>query len=538
MSRIRLYKDVPLDPRYEHSIEWGVESRQLDYFSGDPSVLTTKATVVAEFDDFTYLRKESAVKVPMPLDELALGRVNYAAILNPDMSWRYYFVLNKEYVSPSVTRLDLELDVIQTYQFMWDIPACFVEREHVSDDAPGAHLIDEGLELGEYVASGGTLVQELKDLAIVVQSSVTLQNPMGEPVTGKVISGVYSGLAMYCRTCNALGATVLNAAISALSTQGKADGISSIFVYPKILIDADWDNENNEVMLEVRGIKPGGYTFSKQTTLDGYSPRNKKLLTYPYNFLYCHNNCGEGATLKYEYFEGDTCEVAFGGSVGQDGIVRMVPKQYRGYEYDNESGLSLTGFPACAWTQDAYKIWLAQNSNSQALAIQAGEWTKIMGAAQTGAGIIDALTLQGTGGLMSGLNTVHSGYQQIQSVMAARADHAVQPPQAKGTHSPSCNIALGLQSFTFTKMTISAYYAEILDQFFDMYGYRVNAVKKPDIDSRAMWNYIKTVSCNVLGPIDAQDRRKIADIFDKGITFWHNAEFMYRYDMAIGNVDV
>ena len=538
MSRIRIFSNVPLDPRYEHSILWQSESRQLDYFSGDPTVETVKATVAGEFSDFTYLRKESAVKVPMALEDMENAMVNYVAILNDGADWRYYFVRNKEYVSPSVTRLDIELDVIQTYQFDWEIPACFVEREHTNTDTAGDHLIDEGLELGEYVASGGTLIQELKDLAIVVQSSVTLQNPMGGPVSGKIISGVYSGLALYCRSCNALGATVLNAAISALSAAGKADGITSIFVYPKVLIDADWANETNEVMLEVNGIQTGQYTVTKQTTLDGYTPRNKKLLTYPYNFLYVHNNAGEAATLKYEYFSTDNCVMSFGGSIAQDGVVRMTPDNYRGYAHDNESGLSLTGFPACAWTQDAYKIWLAQNSNSQALAIQGGQWTMGMGAVQTAAGVVDAVTLKGTGNLVGGVDTIHSGYMQIQSVMAARSDKAVQPPQAKGTQSPSCNISMGLQSYTITKMTISAYYAQIIDQYFDMYGYRVNAVKVPNLKGRPMWNYVKTIGCNVLGGIDASDRRLIGAIFDKGITLWHAPEVMYKYNLAAGNVAV
>lgn len=531
-SEMYLHKGVPLDSRYEHTLRWSTQANQLSY-------LNSSSHYYRGYNDFTYLRKESSVKVPEPLEELEDNDVNYVSMRNDNGKWRLYFIVAKEYVSPDVTRLILELDVLQTYQFEWDIPACFVEREHPSTDNVGDNVVDEGLELGEYVAQGGVATKNLDELAIVVQTSVTMNNPMGEPVQGAMINGVYNGLRMYCRTANALGATVLNAALSSLATQGKADGVASIFMYPKILIQADWANENDSVMLEVQGMTQAGVIMDTPTTLDGYTPRNRKLLTHPYQFAYAHNNAGENAEYHYEHFMSGV-EFTMAGSCSQDGVVRMVPRHHRGFNYDNESGLSLSGYPACSWTQDAYKIWLAQNQATQALAIHAGEFTKGMavtqGALGVGAGI---LSLDAQGAINSGLsavNSYHSGYMQIESVMAARTDRKVQPPQARGTQSPSTNIGLKIQNFEINQMCIRADQAERLDQFFDMYGYRINKVKKPNLSGRAVWNYVKTIGCVVNGGFDAVDRRKVAAILDKGVTFWHAPESIYHYELAPSNV--
>lgn len=529
-SQLTLCGNVPLDPRYEHTLTFTSKESQLAWFYGMRKYET--------ISDFSYLRKDNAIKVPIATEALEDQGVNYLYTVN-DNKARFYFILKKEYVSQSCTLLHVELDVMQTYQFDWTIPACFVEREHVSNDAVGANLMDEGLELGEYV-NNSAYTYDLSDLAIIIQSSVSLQNPIGDPVSGVIIGNVYSGLALYTRTLNATSVLVIDAVIKSLNNQGKTDAITSMWVYPKTLISADWANENNETLLKVNGIQTRDIALSGNAVLDGYTPRNKKLLTYPYNFLYCHNHMGECAFYRYEKFEfSDAREFVVYGNIGQDGTVRMSPRDYNGLSVDTEEGLTISGFPTCAWTQDAYKIWLAQNANTQALTIQSGQISAGLGAAMVGAGAAQALIPGGENGAqtaVSGVSHIYSGYQQIAGVMAARKDAQVQPPQSKGVQSSSCNITMSSHTFQFIKKTIRAEFARSIDNYFDMYGYKVNRVKTPNIKGRANWNYVKTIGAVALGDIDAADRIKIGAILDKGITFWHDYLTMYNYTKANGVV--
>lgn len=531
-SELRLYAGVPFDPRYEHSIYWGFQEieRQDAYFDGLPS---------RNFTDFRHIRKDSEILVNIPYDHMVDEGYNYCCTIgtHPYKRW-YYFITGKRYVSQMVTALQVELDVIQTYQFDWAIPACFVEREHPVTDTPGDNLLAEGLELGEYEISKNMDANGLNELAIVCLSSVTMQNPMGEAVTGSLVNNVYNGLKMYTRTANELGVTVLNAALSSLSTLGKADGVQAIWMYPKALIKADWENEANEVMLEVTDTEILDISFTAPANLNGYVPRNKKLLTYPYRYVYAHNNMGSAAVYHYEHFDNGTPTFKIVGSCSPDASARMIPVNHRGAIVDNESGITLAAFPSCSWTQDAYKIWMAQTAASQDVQMLGANLTVAAGGIQTGVGVVGMFT--GADGAASnlggGLNQMVSGYMQARSILAAREDKQVQPPQAKGAQSGSCNVATGFHHFRWSFMNITPDQAKRLDQFFDMYGYQTNEVKVPELMSRQMWNYVKTVGCVVLGGIDAEDRRKIGAIFDKGITLWHAPDTMYRYDLAAGNI--
>lgn len=539
---LKLYKNIPLDPRYEHTIGWASFSDQASYFNMKGLALNGGIT----FTDFSWLRKSRSIKVPMNFDEVGEG-YNYCSVNNDGKNY-YYFILDRRYSRNGLTELIVELDVMQTYMFDWDIPACFVEREHVSDDGLGKHLILEGLEVGEYTNTGIAELEEIEPMAVIVQSSVYLTNDkFGQPVPGSTVSNVFSGFFLYCCTAEAAGLTNLVNTINKLSEDGRADAIAAMWMYPKAMINADWANEGSE-LLRVGGANIKVFSSSEVQSLDGYVPRNKKLLSYPYAYIYVHNNMGGSAIYHYELFKDRYPTFTLVGHCGNDASVRLIPNYYRGADYDNESGLTLAGYPTCAWTQDAYKIWLAQNQASQDLAIFGGNVQVALGAATAAAGAaaaaLDVINpLEGDGGagggrLMSqGLTQAYSGYMQVQGVLAARQDASVQPPQARGLQSGSVNMNVGMHTFTQSRKTITAEFAKILDSYFDMYGYKVSTVKKPNLSGRTYWNYVKTIGCVVLGNIDAIDRRKIGDIFDKGVTLWHDPEKMYRYDLAADNLE-
>ena len=90
----------------------------------------------------------------------------------------------------------------------------------------------------------------------------------------------------------------------------------------------------------------------------------------------------------------------------------------------------------------------------------------------------------------------------------------------------------GRNGFSFYKMSIKQEYAKIIDDFFSMYGYKVNEVKIPNILGRTNWNYVKTIDCNLLGDIPQEDMQKLKDIFNSGVTFWHNPNTFLDYSQS------
>ena len=81
-------------------------------------------------------------------------------------------------------------------------------------------------------------------------------------------------------------------------------------------------------------------------------------------------------------------------------------------------------------------------------------------------------------------------------------------------------------------MSIREEYAKIIDGFFDMYGYKVNETKIPNIKSRTNWNYLKTQNVNLVGDIPDNDIQELKDIMNSGITFWHNPQTFLDYSQT------
>ena len=87
----------------------------------------------------------------------------------------------------------------------------------------------------------------------------------------------------------------------------------------------------------------------------------------------------------------------------------------------------------------------------------------------------------------------------------------------------------GESGFSFYKMTIKPEYAAVIDSFFDQFGYKTSRVAIPNIHKRSNWDYIKTTSVNLEGPIPEDDMIKIKGLFDNGCTFWHTTTYFLDY---------
>lgn len=62
-----------------------------------------------------------------------------------------------------------------------------------------------------------------------------------------------------------------------------------------------------------------------------------------------------------------------------------------------------------------------------------------------------------------------------------------------------------------------------------MYGYLTNERKVPNIDNRPYWNYVKTIGANIEADIPQGDLLAINNMFDNGITLWHNTNYFLDY---------
>lgn len=510
---------VPLDKDYSDTLYFASAAAQKDYF-------ITK--VKRPFDYFTYQRKDGTIRIPAHIDSLHAAGCNYVMYQNPDYNnkWFYAFITNMEYKSDEVTIITIKTDCIQTWMFDIDIKSSFVEREHPASDEIGEHTLDEGLELGEYMSNKHTKSgYASEDLSIVI--GVT-KLPTGEKAPGKIYNNLYSGVQYYA--FGTKDATEISTFLAKYDEDGAADAVTCMFLAPEPLANATgglvmpsgWINEY--YINSPDETVPGTQIEFSSGLLDGYSPRNKKLLSFPYRYLLVANNSGASVPMKYERFRFADKSImpprfVIEGAICPGCSVRLVPLNYNGAPRNDEEAVNMGKFPALNWNSDVYTNWLTQNGVNIAVSLATG-------VGQIAGGVAAAV---GTGGVgtVVGAGLASGGVSTIASTLAQIHQQSYSPPQAKGNlNSGDIVTASDQNDFHFYDMSIKAEYAKIIDDYFTMFGYKCHRVKVPEKAHRGSYWYTKTIDVNITGAIPQEDLQTIKDCYNRGITFWrHTAEF-------------
>lgn len=534
ISEVRLL-NVPLENDYLHTLYFSSKTAQYNYFVG---------RTVRSHDSFSYIRKDKIIRYDKDYDDL-LG-CNYLMYKNKAYSdkWFYAFITKIEYVNDGVSYIYFETDVIQTWMFDYTVKSSFVEREHVSDDSIGLHTFPEGLETGPYKCNSVNKQKDLLYYSYIMACTVDLNDEDGilqsqkyNGVGGAVYNGLYSGIRYY-----ALNTTELNRAIKALAEAGKSDAITSIFVAPSMMFDSKLPKDGTYPIVETSADESKiGWTGNalgvdyvqnkKPVKIDGYTPKNKKLLTYPFCYMLMSNNSGASAVYKYELFKNpdddSVCPFDIRGTVTPGFSIRLVPQYYNGADRNNEEGLNLGKYPICGWNTDVYTNWLTQNGINIGISLVTSAAQIIGGAvALAGSGVsAGASGVVGAGALISGITSVSNTLAEVNKQSFA-------PPQAEGNvNSGDITFASGDLTFTAYQMTIKKEYAQIIDNFFSMFGYKVNRVKVPEKNHRKNYWYTKTIDVNIDGAIPMEDMKKIKECYNRGITFWKNSSNIQNYSI-------
>ena len=189
-SIIHICTGVRLDNRYEHSIYFEDATAQQEYFAGK---------VVRTFSAYSYVRKSWPLQVQATMEQAR--KWSYLYFKNTESGKIYYYFINQiEYKNDRMVELTLELDVIQTYLFDFEMLQCFVERQHTETDKVGEHTLDEGLDVGELMESGAENWSGLNDMCILILSTINpnyadTENPVD--ALGYMYDGVFSGLSVW-----------------------------------------------------------------------------------------------------------------------------------------------------------------------------------------------------------------------------------------------------------------------------------------------------------------------------------------------------
>jgi hypothetical protein len=96
-----------------------------------------------------------------------------------------------------------------------------------------------------------------------------------------------------------------------------------------------------------------------------------------------------------------------------------------------------------------------------------------------------------------------------------------QPNLAHGdTSSPYLAPQFKRIKYSIYQYILKPEYLEIIDNYFTRFGYQLNKTGIPNIHTRRIFTYVKTLGCDIEAHCPENDAEEICSIFDKGITFW------------------
>lgn len=507
-TNIKILKDCPLDTTYDHTIYFADKASQTNYFVG-----LTKYNLT----NYTYQRvKRGMARVEIKADNLY--DCNYMMFQNTNYGnkWFYAFIKSVEYVNNETSEITFEIDVMQTWFFDYTLDYCFVEREHTATDEVGSNLVPENFDVGEYVRNGGyhTLFGNLTELAILI-NVINVTDSLGN---GRNYEGIYgAGVIM------AFKATDIHGINEYLKTMAqKTDNIQAIYTCPLHALSTEIPDGGAELLNKdvSSDFLSKVDALTGNETLNGYRPKNKKMYSYPYNFMEVTNGSGNSMRLRYEFMKN---EGGYGfellTSITQPVQAICRPIGYKGSTLCPNESLALDDFPMCSWAVDGYQAYIAQtavpNTFSAALnALFAG-----ISALAGGGGL--ATAAGGVNALGAVTNTISGAYKAKRGADVSGGNF----------NSGSAITAHRQNQFYYTRCSVNLDTAVVIDDYFTRFGYAVKQLVRPNRNSRPHWNYLKTVGCTITGSIPCDDMRKICGIYDNGITFWKKGSEIGQYHL-------
>lgn len=511
-SEIILVKNIRLDKDYINVLSYS-ESQMLN--------LCRQNTVATAYD-YSFIRQNNNSIYTNFSYEQCL-QANYIAFQNKDYSNKWFFAFIDEviYTGEQNTEIKYTIDSWSTWFDYWQKQPCFISRQHVNNDTIGQHTVSENLDVGEMVLGNWNIYNGLAENYYFCLMSTYDIITNDDFVGVEQINGNLFGYIVYIFEPTNTAIVALEKVLKEINKAGKIESILALFIAPADLIDSIGKRQlsgydgtyvlDTSQILSNNTIKNAvhiDFDIAKPYSFEDYKPKNNKCYVYPYNYLLVTNNIGNQIIYKYEDFYENPIkfDIQIALSVGCSG--RLVPRNYKKVDYNNDESIPLAKYPTCSWATDAFTNWLTQN------AVNIG--TNIVGTA------IGAVT-----------GNVPTVAGNIASLIGQFYNASLLPSIEGGQNTGDVNYSAKNNTLNFYNYHCKPEYMKIIDDYFTRFGYKINSLTLPNIIGRKNWNYIEIGSSESIGfgSVPTSYMEEINNACRKGTTIWHNHENIGNYSL-------
>ncbi len=474
-----------------------------------------RGQMIQSFSQYSYQRADERQYCAVHANYNDICGADTIIWQNADFGSRWFIgnITELEWKNPNTVWVWFKLDAYSTYCGEVEWLPCFVERHHVSGDWSGGSPnftncgVYENLGTQPSRFMGNTVDRTFTPNRYVV---VAPYDANGKPsITTTTTNGICSGLNQHVFSST----SEVDAFLNAVEDIAAAD--ISIFVcfisVPSQFIEgtqttitaptAPWNSYGN-----IYNAK----CFNSECCVLAICSLVSNSPKYYAPELFDDNAAGSGAAFIEKFT-----------LVGGVGGLSVTPYSYGGILASASAppnSFVIEELPEGSCTGDAYANWKTSHALNTIGSVLVS----------TGIGAITGFIQgSGAGGLGAAVGTAAGAITGLASAVPSAASTFASAKQASvqavGTANANAVVACAIDGYGYYMgwkiITQAELYA--LDSYFSRFGYLVNELTTPNVNTRPYWNYVKTSEAHVGGNIPYVYRKDIEAMLNNGVTFWH-----------------
>lgn len=548
-SIVEMFSGCPFDNTYAHTLEAMPFQNKLNWLENN-----------CKYDrDRDRFEKQMKIKIDtatntgsirLECEHASAMYYNYAYLnnLSGGGSW-FCFITGCRYINEAqspqqfdnmgIYEFDIEIDLIMSNLLSpTQLKPCMVARQHSETDNIGDNIVAEPVALLEEVYNDGGY-KSLNPTTYGDATCILMYVMEENQTTGHLVDGVFSAAKVHIFSTDAQGLEEAQSVINDAATAGKPEIILAIAMSKYSYIQVA-NVGSHLIMGDTQNVHPTIVNIPNITgneTIDGYTPKNKKLYTYPYNYCNVVNCKGNDMNLRYEFWganQSGALELQYYCTRGLPLTMQVRPIDYK----NNTTGsgtnaispevfLESTGFPLGTWSQESYEIWKAQNQ-ANIIGTVAKSAISLGAAAKNPIALPFAVT-----------STINS----VVDIASKEYQASIVADRFSGTLSgSSINFNSHVEGFFYVRKSIPYDSAKTVDDFFTRFGYAQVRLMQPNTSARPYYTFLQTSDdCYVAGieagayngMTNSKQVAQINSILKKGITFWSRSitkNNIFKYD--------
>ena len=584
MRELQFIGGVKWDSTYKDVLRFPSKTIQEEYFS---------AKVTRSIENIRFVSPQRTLRVEIEFDDAINEK--YLRYWNHSAGrWMYAFITSISYQTEALTNFDIEIDVMQTYQFDYDLGECFVDREHQNRfTLEGGvlkrkyNIVPEPLDYGSrYVSKASADIREMgyslqdssrfifpivivkstnngiygskygiqSPFTFLVSFAVSLPNPEdGIDTSANVWRGVVrlasltEILKKYQDDASVLSISLLPYSIFNMTVTNPTPNDYYIKVedrYDVGLLTESWmggpANLTTMFVLKILNIEKyqrlplfmtKSYREMMGLPIISFSPKQPARLT----------NESKLFISPYSYFMLYS-NLQNNIQISPETIVQDNPL----IEYSvSMSGVQFKEYLRGFGTEQIFAEIIDPTNKELPLITDAYKnyMTQRKNSIVTGMAVPIASTVLGIGATALGggavgvpliMGGITSSASVIAGEMAKQKDLRLLPDNIRNQGN---NIEF---DYITNRFRYKMEYFEItpdvkqrLFKYFMRFGYKSNEFKVPNLNSRYYYNFIKTIETTIFASLNNSIINQLKEIYQRGVTFWHfknNEEDLFKYD--------